>query len=255
MAKKPGVDSLILGVGVMLVTTVHDVLNELRIIHSVYMISLGVFVFLLIQSYYLMRQYNLAFISTERLSIKLKAMNANLEKLVNRRTLVINEQKKEIETQKSIIESENQQLEINLQKSKENLSYKLSELVQVSSRVDGFVQQLDTLSEHCDEVGNMQIRKTIKGLKSERKKHSEATFFNQFECEHPLFRTKLKIKHPDLTQKEEKMAILIWMNQSNKQIAEFLSNAESTIKTARKLLRKKLGLSPEMDMVDYLQNL
>lgn len=65
------------------------------------------------------------------------------------------------------------------------------------------------------------------------------------------FLDKLRYVHPDLTNAELRMAQMIFMNISNKDIAELQKRSLGTIKNQKYSLRKKLGT--EMPMEQYLK--
>lgn len=67
------------------------------------------------------------------------------------------------------------------------------------------------------------------------------------------FVDKLRYVHPDLTNAEMRMAQLVVMNISNKDIAELQNRSLGTIKNQKYSLRKKLGTS--MPMETYLRQL
>lgn len=90
------------------------------------------------------------------------------------------------------------------------------------------------------------------GLK-EKKDWTE--FRERFEKVDPQFIEKLKAKYPELTSGQIRLASLIKLGFSSKQIAEFLNNTPASVDVARSKLRKKLKIDSEIDISKYLLNI
>ncbi|MBC7921361.1 MAG: tetratricopeptide repeat protein [Ferruginibacter sp.] len=73
-----------------------------------------------------------------------------------------------------------------------------------------------------------------------------------FEQVHQNFFVKLKAEHPDLNPGEMRLCALVRLNMNLKECATLLSVSPDSVKTARHRLRKKLRLSEEQNLVDYL---
>ena len=69
------------------------------------------------------------------------------------------------------------------------------------------------------------------------------------------FITKLKQKHPDITQPEIKIASYVRMNMSSKEIAELMNKTARAVENDRYRLRKKLKLSSKQSLRKYLADL
>ncbi len=76
-----------------------------------------------------------------------------------------------------------------------------------------------------------------------------------FEEVHTDFYLKLKGKHPDLSANDLKICTLTRLNLNVKETASILGISPESAKTARYRLRKKLGLSPEQEILDYFLEL
>jgi len=73
-----------------------------------------------------------------------------------------------------------------------------------------------------------------------------------FEQVHQHFFTRLKEACPDLSSAELKLCALIRLNLNMKESATILGISPTSVKTARYRLRKKLNLSQEESILDYL---
>lgn len=80
-------------------------------------------------------------------------------------------------------------------------------------------------------------------------------FEEQFDLIHNKFTTKLRDKHPDLTVGEIKMCTYLKMNLSSKEIAPLLHLSVRGVETLRYRLRKKMGLTREENLMEYLNNI
>ncbi|MGB3183733.1 MAG: tetratricopeptide repeat protein [Cyclobacteriaceae bacterium] len=83
-------------------------------------------------------------------------------------------------------------------------------------------------------------------------KDSWDSFVHQFETVHPRFFAELKERHPDLTLNDLKMSAYIKVGMGNKEIAQVTNLALSSVKKNINRLKKKLGLTPEESVRDYL---
>ncbi|PTB91088.1 hypothetical protein C9994_16155, partial [Marivirga lumbricoides] len=80
-------------------------------------------------------------------------------------------------------------------------------------------------------------------------------FKRHFEEVHTDFFTRLKSKFPDITSNELKLCALLKLNMNLKEAASIMGISPESVKTARYRLRKKLQLSKEDNLVEYIINL
>jgi AraC family transcriptional regulator, chitin signaling transcriptional activator len=80
-------------------------------------------------------------------------------------------------------------------------------------------------------------------------------FEANFERVHQEFFNQLKATFPDLTPKELQLCAFVRMNLTNKEIAAILNLSVRGIETARYRLRKRLGMTQEQDMSQFLDKL
>ncbi len=148
----------------------------------------------------------------------------------------------ELETQKI----EKQQLEREL----------ASHVLQLCQQNELLISVKDKVSSLAPDAGE----KSHSGLKSiEREldfnlqnKESWTQFLNTFEKVHPNFLQRLHEKAEPLSPAEQRLACLMKMNLSSKQMASILSISPEGIKKARYRLRKKLKIDSEVNLTEYL---
>ena len=95
---------------------------------------------------------------------------------------------------------------------------------------------------------NQEITQRIKG---ETWKNFE-TYFNNV---HPGFISNLLGKYPNLSPAEIKLASLIHLQLSSKDISSIIFISVDSVKTARNRLRKKLNLSPDVNLASFIASL
>lgn len=87
------------------------------------------------------------------------------------------------------------------------------------------------------------------GLK-EKKDWEE--FKKRFEKVEAEFLEKLKQNYPELTSGQIRLASLIKLGFSSKQIAEFLNHTPASVDVARSKLRKRLNIPADLDLFEFL---
>jgi len=80
-------------------------------------------------------------------------------------------------------------------------------------------------------------------------------FIASFRDVHPSYLQKLSEINSGLTKSETKLACLLNMNLSSKDIANMLNISAEGIKKARYRLRKKLGINTDVDLFEFLAGL
>ncbi len=162
---------------------------------------------------------------------------------------------KKIKIQKQLKETENEKLETEIgSKNRELASNTL--LLTEKNRV------LEELSEHLKELefhGNIP-EKEEKEIQKKIEDHLYASneweyFKLHFENVHPEFFYKLKKHSSSISENELRLCAYIRIGMENKQIARMLSVLPNSVKTSRYRLRKKLNLSGEVSLEDFLRNL
>ncbi len=124
-----------------------------------------------------------------------------------------------------------------------------------------FLEELSArLDESIEAENNPEIRSKLYGVQSliQQKltfSREKETFYGEVELIHKEFKMKLENAYPDLTDQEKKLATLIRMNLSNKEIATLLSISPKSVEVARYRLKKKLGLEKDDSLMQFIINL
>ncbi|NOG57631.1 MAG: hypothetical protein HND54_07850 [Bacteroidetes bacterium] len=166
-----------------------------------------------------------------------RTQNRALQKTINEQKIIIAEQKigglsKEV-----------------TQRRKELTSYTL-ELIEKNN----LLREIKTdLNKAKNEQDFTNIEREIKlGL---NQKNDWKEFKERFEQVDNEFLVKLRTKFPELTKGQVRLASLIKLGFSSKQIAEFLNNTPASVDVARSKLRKKMRIPRDEDFQHYLDSL
>ena len=80
-------------------------------------------------------------------------------------------------------------------------------------------------------------------------------FTNHFDKAYNLFTINLKEKFPKLTANDLKICTFLRMNLSTKEIAQLMNISMRGIELSRYRLRKKLNISTEVSLFDFLNEI
>ncbi len=86
-------------------------------------------------------------------------------------------------------------------------------------------------------------------------KSSGKKFFNHFEHVHPEFYQKLDERSANLTKQDKRVLAYIKMRLTSKEIAQLLGVNYESVNTSRYRLRKKLHLTKNEDLDDFIEKL
>jgi len=107
---------------------------------------------------------------------------------------------------------------------------------------------IDTMKQEIDSLQRRFAKREKVGMDWE-------SFKLHFEKVHPDFFTKLLQRNPSLTQNDLRLCGFIKMNLSTKEIAKILNISDRAIQTARYRIKKKLNLSAEENLIQFIQSL
>ncbi len=101
-----------------------------------------------------------------------------------------------------------------------------------------------------------ELKKMIKTLNEDDHIDQEwEKFAHHFDKVHSDFVLQLKEKHPTITPNELKLCAYLRMNLSTKEIAQLMNISVRGVEISRYRLRKKLGITSETSLFDYLINM
>lgn len=119
--------------------------------------------------------------------------------------------------------------------------------------LDDLKAQLEVLKNAKPTEGNASFLSLFKLIESNSKSETEwSSFVELFNTLHPLFFSRLEKAYPDLSNTELRLAALIKLRLSLKEIAEVVNITPASVKQARYRLKKKLDLAQEQDLAKFL---
>lgn len=170
--------------------------------------------------------------------------------------LVINSKNKisNLELEKLLQETKNKKLLLENNLKEKQLVYKSMEQSKIEEVFKSILERIDLLK---NKVQNQmvidEISKIIMEIKNNMKTNSWDEFELHFVNTHESFYKNLEIKHPSLTVYDRKLAAMILLKLSTKEISNLLNVTPKTIENSRTRLRKKLNLTyTQTDIYQYL---
>ncbi len=157
--------------------------------------------------------------------------------------------------------SERKILQLQKEKLASEIETKNSELVSKAIQMAHKKEILEDLKEQIDGIKNAKDAdkgKLLSNLKTALATEIEGEnnwnqFLFYFDQINQNFTTELLKKHPSLTQNDLRMCALTRLNMSNKEKAVLLNITVTGVEKSRYRLKKRLNLSPDDDLVEYLR--
>jgi ligand-binding sensor domain-containing protein len=187
----------------------------------------------------------------------IKKQKEILTQLVNERTAEIEEKNK------LLLETEMRNAQLVHQKLNDELALKSKELTNYTLLIIQKNRLLDELKKKLKEAvrnpgsGNLRDFKNL--LKLINYNFSPDKEWNEFNANfnriHEGFADSLKSRFSELTNNDLRLCALYRIGIQTKDIAEAMGISQTSVKMARYRLRKKLGLTPEEDISEFLQKI
>lgn len=171
------------------------------------------------------------------------------KELLDRQQTALLEKEKELQFQKekelnSIIDQRNRELtSYTLYRMKTN-----EFISDINEELKQLLLQLNPRDrEHKAQIQRMQMK-----LQRQDSTNNWDEFRYYFELVHPSFYKDLEKVSPDLTIKEKHLCAFIRLGLSSKEIAAITFKEVRSVETARNRLRRKLDISPEEELAEFL---
>ena len=176
--------------------------------------------------------------------LQTKSQLLNKEKIIHKQDI-------EIKENESIL------LKEQLESKNRELTTRVLSMLKTNEMLDNIAKKLSTLNKSLknNSKSTKQIAGIIREIEHESGEQLWEDFNVSFQGVHSEFYDKLFKLNPDLTATEIKMASLLKLNLNTKEIAAITFKSESSIKSTRFRLRKKLKLSSDHGLVSFLMQL
>jgi DNA-binding CsgD family transcriptional regulator len=186
------------------------------------------------------------------LSVGLSAFLKALSKVYKKEFFL----KQELHEKETMLISEQaDKLNLKLELKQKELTTKTIYLLKLVESNNAFVTKLNGLKKDIAPSGLGQFENIL----NEHQVTHYSSYWKEFEtCFHEVhdgFYKKLQNSYPDLTPAERRMAAFIRLDLSTKQIADITFNTTHSVEVARSRLRKKLNLSTQTNLKNFLNKL
>ena len=155
-------------------------------------------------------------------------------------------------SRQTLLEKENLLLENDLRVRNKELTGKTMELLHNTEAMQSLAGRIEKLK---DAGPRREIESILQELKVKNREHAWDEFHTAFNHVHRDFYDKLFKRCPDLSATEIKIAALLRLNLSSKEIAAISYKSESAVKTTRHRLRQKLNLEQGEKLIPFLMKL
>jgi phosphate/sulfate permease/DNA-directed RNA polymerase specialized sigma24 family protein len=195
----------------------------------------------------------LVFLIFRQQKLRLKAENELLQQQNNyyqAQKALSNMEVSAIQTENSVL---NQKLE-NRRREYTNIALNITNQKEFLQMLSGIIDDIRNADEK--EFIDKKL-KELSTLLRQKMSFSDETeeFYSKIEKTDRDFRQKLASRFPDLTEQEKKLAILLRLNLSSKEISSLLGISSKSVEIARYRLRKRLNLKQGENLILFIQNL
>lgn len=170
-----------------------------------------------------------------------------------KRMLYIHELEK-ANTESQLVALKNEKLEAEINFKNSELASSTMHLVKKGELLTKIKEELTRVMRSLENpVAITEIKKVLKSVSEDDKIDQEwETFSKHFDKVHSDFVVSLKDRYPALSANEIKLCIYLRMNLSSKEIAQLMSISVRGVEISRYRLRKKLGITSEVNLFDHL---
>jgi ligand-binding sensor domain-containing protein/DNA-binding CsgD family transcriptional regulator len=169
------------------------------------------------------------------------------EKLIEENNLLL--EIKELENEQQVMRIRNEQLSIDVDIKNRELAVST---MSVNSKNELLTFIKDDLKK-TSEGGNRSIKSVISTItKNISEGDSWSVFKDAFESTDKDFLKKMKVAHPTLTPNDLRLCAYLRLNLSSKEVAPLLNISVRSVEIKRYRLRKKMELTHEEGLVDYV---
>ena len=160
-------------------------------------------------------------------------------------------------TENELVALRNEKLESEISFKNSELASSAMHLVKKGELLTNIKGELTQVMKRLDnEQAITELKKMIKQLGEDDNIDKEwENFTKHFDKVHIDFVTRLKEKHSAITGNELKLCAYLRMNLTTKEIAQLMNISVRGVEIGRYRLRKKLGISSEVNLFDYLINI
>ncbi|MFN5849185.1 MAG: triple tyrosine motif-containing protein, partial [Chitinophagales bacterium] len=205
-----------------------------------------VYVILMILSYYFLRSYNREKLKKQKMEL-LKKQRESMEEQSRKYNEKIEQERREK------LELEQMQLKKTLENKELELAKKSIDQIEINTMITSIKNKFEEVQNNSkDKLSNHSFNEFIQYI--DKKINNELTkeYEIAFDSSQTKFYETLLKAHPSLSAKDLRICSYLLMNLSSKEIAKILNVMPTSIDVSRSRLRKKLNLTEEDNLREYL---
>lgn len=204
--------------------------------------GLGLFLLLILFIWALKKRYE---------SAKAKSQQRQEEDFKKKEELL---KRETLEAEKEVIRLRNEKLREDIKQKDKELANSTMQTLQKNKVLISLRDELKKLAGHSkDEAHKQEANRLVKKINKEIDNENQWSIFEtHFESVHEELLTRLKTAYPDLTPSELKLCAYLRMNISSKEISVLMNISTRGVEISRYRLRKKLGLTRETNLTDFI---
>ncbi len=180
-------------------------------------------------------------------------------KLNNQRIYEAKEQeyiRQALESEKEIIRIRNERLHAEMILRDKELANQAMNLVRKNEFLNQLKDELNGLRHGCgNELTEREVSEIISKVNREVDSNRQREVFESaFDEVHEEFLQRVKTKYPDLTPTELRLCAFLKMNLPTKEIAPLLNISVRGVEICRYRIRKKMGITRDVNLTTHLLN-
>ncbi len=158
-----------------------------------------------------------------------------------------------LEAEKEIIRMRNDKLREGIKQKDKELANSTMEMLHKNEMLITLRDELKRLSKLRGDNQQYDVTRLVRSINKEIDNEKQwQVFETHFESVHEEFLQRIKIKYPKLTPRELKLCAYLRMNISSKEISVLMNISTRGVEISRYRLRKKLGLSRDINLTDFI---
>lgn len=159
----------------------------------------------------------------------------------------------QLESEQAILHLQNDKLATEIDTKNNELMSKAVQMAHKNELLSGIKESLEIIKTATEADRLKSLRNLTRTLETEiENKESWEQFLLYFDQVNRNFITELQAKHPNLTQNDLRMCALTHLNMSNREIATLLNISIQGVEKSRYRLKKRLNLTVDDDLSQYL---
>lgn len=174
----------------------------------------------------------------------------------NRLEMELSMRKSMEQTEMALQAQKSKAKELQLANKNQELASATMHLVQKAQLVQTIDSALQSLKKQLPNDNKSELDALLKMIKDGGKLDDAwDSFTRQFDQVHVEFHNRIKEQFPQLTKTDLKLCTYLRMNLSSKEIASLMYVSLRAVEVSRSRLRKRLGLSKELNLLTFIQNI